>query len=296
MAPPPDQVVAPGVRIPPEVDQPGPIDADSPEPPRETEVEKTDRDRTGQILDCPPARRAERPRLDEAPRTSVQWVRTLIESEADHTPRPTARPLSADVGDTPAVEPLWQDAPSVQTGKDASLPETRSAPYRDDLPDAVMESIGPVPADRPVDGPSNATPPTFGPHRSWVDAGLRLIAPLPNVAHVEVQPDDTLCVTLEPEDLGRLRVSFQQGEHGAILHVIAERVETIELVKRHVDMLGAELRREGFSGFSFGAETGSGSSGHGDSGSTPASTVSDPIPAGPSEPRRTPDGRLDLRV
>lgn len=65
------------------------------------------------------------------------------------------------------------------------------------------------------------------------------------------QPDRPVELTLSPEELGRLRMSFQT--EGSALHVILsfERPDTLDLMRRHIDQLAQEMRAFGMSEVSF---------------------------------------------
>jgi hypothetical protein len=67
-------------------------------------------------------------------------------------------------------------------------------------------------------------------------------------------PDRPVEITLSPEELGKVRLSFQLSESGA-MHVViaAERGETLDLLRRNIDSLMSEFRDLGYenSGFSF---------------------------------------------
>ena len=58
-------------------------------------------------------------------------------------------------------------------------------------------------------------------------------------------------VALQPEDLGRVRLSFTVAEAGLTVTVQAERPETLEMLRRHIDLLGTDLRERGFGDVSF---------------------------------------------
>lgn len=68
--------------------------------------------------------------------------------------------------------------------------------------------------------------------------------------------DRVVELRLSPEELGRVKVTMVAGEAGLSTHVLTERPETLELLRRHADMLAAELLDAGYSGleFSFGRE------------------------------------------
>lgn len=67
-------------------------------------------------------------------------------------------------------------------------------------------------------------------------------------------PDRPVEITLSPEELGKVRLSFQVSENGA-MHVVvsAERADTLDLMRRNIDSLVGEFRDLGYedSGFSF---------------------------------------------
>lgn len=59
---------------------------------------------------------------------------------------------------------------------------------------------------------------------------------------------------LNPEELGSVRMQFTQNEQGLNVHILAERTETLDLIRRHIDQLAKELAESGFdaTGFTFG--------------------------------------------
>lgn len=107
---------------------------------------------------------------------------------------------------------------------------------------------------------------------------------------------------LSPEELGRVRLSMTAGDAGMIVHVVAERPETLDLIRRHIDMLDHALRREGFSdlSFSFGQNRGSEPGNRGPDGNSEADRPDGPAPRAVERldtrlAPRTADGRMDLR-
>lgn len=59
---------------------------------------------------------------------------------------------------------------------------------------------------------------------------------------------------LNPEELGKVRISMVMVENGITMNILTERPETLELIRRHIDQLAQEFRQIGYStiGFSFG--------------------------------------------
>lgn len=58
--------------------------------------------------------------------------------------------------------------------------------------------------------------------------------------------DAALEITLHPEELGRLRLTLSHLDGSGVLTVIADRPETLDLVRRHVALLSAEFAAQGF--------------------------------------------------
>lgn len=67
------------------------------------------------------------------------------------------------------------------------------------------------------------------------------------------QPDGTVEVTLSQDELGHVKVSMRHEDGAMSITVQADRQETIDLLKRHVDVLARDMRELGFTdvGFSF---------------------------------------------
>ncbi len=63
-------------------------------------------------------------------------------------------------------------------------------------------------------------------------------------------------VRLQPEELGRVRLAMTQFDAGVTVHITAERQDTLELLRRNIDMLESDLRDQGFenASFTFGQE------------------------------------------
>lgn len=78
--------------------------------------------------------------------------------------------------------------------------------------------------------------------------------------------DNPVEMTLAPEELGHVKVTLHTQGQGILLTVVAERPETLDLMRRHIDGLSQELRAIGYSNVSF--EFGN-SPGHRHSGAPP---------------------------
>ena len=108
-------------------------------------------------------------------------------------------------------------------------------------------------------------------------------------------------VTLWPEELGRLTLSLAAQDGAMSVTVAADRPETLELIRRHMEVLLEEARSAGFSDVAFGF-AGEGNPGAdqeaGEDNPTGASTPAAPslreVPEAPRSAAVT--GRLDLRI
>ncbi|NDW54574.1 flagellar hook-length control protein FliK [Aliiroseovarius sp. PrR006] len=103
---------------------------------------------------------------------------------------------------------------------------------------------------------------------------------------VRQQPDRPVELTLSPEELGRLRMSFQS--EGSAMHVVLsfERPDTLDLMRRHIDQLAQDMRELGMSdvSFTFQQQPSEGGNGtHSDDGSAPASQIPQSDQESPSE-------------
>lgn len=74
-------------------------------------------------------------------------------------------------------------------------------------------------------------------------------------------PDRAVEITLSPEELGRVRMVVTSHDGALVLSLAAERPETLDLMRRNIDQLAADLRDLGFDSFRFNF-TGEGSGGH----------------------------------
>jgi flagellar hook-length control protein FliK len=84
----------------------------------------------------------------------------------------------------------------------------------------------------------------------------------PETAHqiavaVTSTPDKMTEILLNPEELGRVRLSMTASEGAITLNVAADRPETMDLLRRHIDALAQEFRELGYDSlsFSFGSQT-----------------------------------------
>ncbi len=81
-------------------------------------------------------------------------------------------------------------------------------------------------------------------------------------------PDRPVELTLNPDELGRVRLTFTMSDGGIHVAVIAERGETMDLLRRHIETLAQEFRDMGYKDVNFDfSRNGQGNSGNTDSNS-----------------------------
>lgn len=129
--------------------------------------------------------------------------------------------------------------------------------------------------------------------------------PAPQIVQIMTrQPDRPVEIRLEPEELGRVHMSLSTRDSSVTVVISADRAETIDLMRRHIDQLAQEFRRQGFDsvGFEF-RDRGNNQSGHAHARSESATgqhaqTDPDLSEAGPEvgRPGPRPDGGIDMRL
>ncbi len=168
-----------------------------------------------------------------------------------------AAPAGGDAGPAPkaaAAEPAEAGAPAAPPaakpgGRTGATSAGREPAVAVDAlsftPDATAEAAaGPDPAgsargvDRPQAAAANPAPLPAG-------FGHRLAEA---VAHF---PDRAVELTLSPEELGRVRMTLSTQDGVLSLSIQADRPETIDLMRRHIDQLAQDFRDLGFTDLSF---------------------------------------------
>ncbi|MFT6103739.1 MAG: hypothetical protein ACJA1E_000152 [Paracoccaceae bacterium] len=58
-------------------------------------------------------------------------------------------------------------------------------------------------------------------------------------------------LALHPEELGRIRMSFNQSETGLVISISADRPETSDLMRRHIEQFARDMAKDGFKDVTF---------------------------------------------
>lgn len=109
--------------------------------------------------------------------------------------------------------------------------------------------------------------------------------------------DGSVDIRLSPEELGHVRLHMMQSESGLTVHITADRPETLDLMRRHIDQLARDLAEAGYEGAEFSFAEGS-SDQDGRSAPRSGGPAADPAETPTAhDPAQAPvaDG-LDLRV
>lgn len=227
------------------------------------------------------ARDLPRPRLDgggappaaggtPAPGSASPVDQTKPERRASSAPDPDHGRLRPGTGETGQRQPAG--SPEVQT----ALPGPHRAPGLTDLADkpqvvvqrgegglADARSPGGEGEPLPLSGepPARSAAPAQGPAVAGPEQA-RAVAVARQLAEATgLAPNGQLEVSLSPEELGRVKLTITPQDAGLAIAIQAERPETLELMRRHIDVLVRELADEGFASLSFDFGQGGGEAG-----------------------------------
>ena len=68
---------------------------------------------------------------------------------------------------------------------------------------------------------------------------------------IQQNPNRPVEIILKPQELGAVRLSVQQAETGIIVNLTAERPETLDLMRRHIDQLEQDFQAMGYADIAF---------------------------------------------
>lgn len=113
--------------------------------------------------------------------------------------------------------------------------------------------------------------------------------------------DGSIEVRLAPEELGRVRLSLNPGETNITVHISAERQETMDLIRRNLELFSQSLKQEGFLNLSFsfgghGTEQDSSKEEAPDIILSDENQIGDDVSNPPQRARVPASGQLDIRI
>jgi hypothetical protein len=205
--------------------------------------------------------------------------------------------------DSPATAPQLRAHTARAVPWFAAAPDVIAARTPDAEPGALADMVaGPEDPALLLSGPGEARPgPPAAPHTTLQAPAAPPAAQQVATALHQAMRDGQIEIQLSPEELGRVRMTLTPQDGAMVVTILADRDDTLSLLRRHVDQLGAELRDLGFQtlDFRFGQNHGRGP---GNQTTAPASITS-PAQAAAAEspqsaPRPTPAGttRVDIRL
>ena len=183
----------------------------------------------------PPAEGADAAEGPAAPRSGGSGLWRMVQNLRSTHESPTQPDApAADMG-TGAVPPLAADPASpldmVPPPPATEVSEPRSLTPRS-LPDQILTGLRP--------------------HLSHISPQL---APLADQA-IQSQDADHIEIRLDPEELGRVQFTLQAEGDSLRVMIAVERPETLDLLRRHADLLTQSLRDAGYGGASLSFSTG----------------------------------------
>jgi flagellar hook-length control protein FliK len=190
--------------------------------------------------------------------------------------------LSAAAHREPVVGPVETRLPSSELPSDTLVAEVAGVDtLRADRAQAPSQNIDPALLSRP-------------------DTARSVAAQIADV--VRAGREGTVEVTLRPEELGRVSLSFSNDGGALTVSLTADRPETLELLRRNIALLEQDLRQLGYASLDFAFNDGAGGEGHGpgrDHAGRPTADDTGLMDTGPVRPEArglTPSGGMDLRL
>ena len=124
-------------------------------------------------------------------------------------------------------------------------------------------------------------------------------------AAIQASTERSFDIHLSPAELGKVRITLSPSESGITVSILADRPETLDLLRRHSDLLAQDFRDLGYdsAAFSFGGDPEGERGGDRDQMTPDRSTPPDEIDLvqeqeqspGPTKPMIG-AGRMDLRI
>ncbi len=152
-----------------------------------------------------------------------------------------------------AVQPMLASASDI-----ALLPHRSAEPSLTPTVDAPLELFG---------EPARASAPMSPAMLSRPELPAQVARQMVEV--MQQQPNRPVELALNPVELGRVRMSIVAEDGGIIVHVLAERSETLDLLRRNIAQLGEEFKSLGYESIAF--SFGEGSTGTSERDSGPSS-------------------------
>ncbi len=266
---PPISVAIPPHGQPPALSSPAPPQQANP-PTNPVTNPLTNMDQLGPTL---PARATDGTVLLQAPSGRGPGFAGLPPAPASLSPRPLHRPqsMTAASGPSTMVSP-YQTSPNTVTPTSPPITQTATAPPPRTGVDSVTDTPAKLAQTLGQNQQTGSRPDGFTtPQHMLISALPALPQAAPDgramAAHIatqlaqagRAQPSGSTDIVLNPRELGQVRLNLQALDGAISVTIIAERPETADLMRRHMDMLTQEFRSLGYQDItiSFGGRQGS---------------------------------------
>lgn len=201
----------------------------------------------------------------QAPKQRVETVQ--IHSAQAHAPQHTPADLAPQAPLVPSAEKLTakpsrqsstvqhtrtpiksNNAQAAQSTDAAAM--TLQAPTLETSAATILEPLS-TPELMPFDvkGTDSIVTPRFDATVNRPEVMRHVAQQLADVARQ--MPDRPVELALNPEELGRVRLTFTATDNGIHIAVMAERGETMDLLRRHIETLAQEFREMGYKDVNF---------------------------------------------
>lgn len=204
------------------------------------------------------------------------------------------------VQDTPPPVPHGRDtnrAPTIAIAPPAT-PENAGAISPDPVGVDILQAMDVARADRLGPAPAPGQPVQGAP-----TPVARSVTPQ-IAAAVHASGERSVEIVLSPAELGKVRITLSPGEGAMTVNIAADRPETLDLLRRHSDLLAQDFHDLGYEGTAFSFARGGGAQGRDNepvTAAAPAELVADTTAEDtvvhalhPHHPRG--DGRIDIRL
>lgn len=228
----------------------------------------------------------------------------LLQARAEDTPRPPdVETLHGNEGRNESSKDRKIEASGAQTShpeKDRPAQPALAVPQAPEVP--LEEGAAIRQAEGQVSGASGISAQSAAPaFASTSGAGLGHAAIQQLAVAIRRSEGGEIEIALEPEELGKVRLTLTPHDTRVAISVMVERPETLDLIRRHIDALTNDLRQQGYSQVAFDFAHGQNQQGHKSQADVPAQVASADIAPSPDASTITPRrpvraGGLDLRL
>jgi len=208
------------------------------------------------------------------------------DTRENSAPPPTPAPTSAQ--STPINAAMIAPAAAIPVDRDSNMKLATLSTL-----DGAIDMLPPISiGERSVQVAHTSATPTAGAETVRHAAHQMAVA-------ISARQGQTTEIALNPEELGRVRLTMSAVDTTITLTVIAERPETTDLMRRHIDALAQEFKAMGYDKISFSfagegqAQAGDGPSDHAKNPQLPGVVIDDPVTI-LQQPQRK--AGLDLRL